>query len=371
MTRDDGRRIEAKAIPILEVAGRLGIARLVHQGAEHVGPCPVCGGRRDRLQINPARGLFICRGEDAAGDGLALVQHVLGCDFRAALDFLVGTAETAPDPAEIERRRARLAAEDRRRAETEAALRARAIRDARETWGAAVPGAGTAAETYLAARGVTFPAGWPPTLRFLPGHPAVKRIDGASVELHRGPCMVAAIQGPDGRVRAVHQTWIDPARPGRKAAILLPDGSPAPAKMVRGSKKGGAIRLTAWGTSGTLIMGEGIETTGSALAAGVRPAAAFWAGIDLGNMAGRQVRVPGRRHSGVPDLEDGDAFLPPEGTRHLVFIQDGDSDPTATRAKLLAGIRRAMAQRPGLKGWIVPAADGRDLNDMRMEQIEA
>jgi hypothetical protein len=35
-----------------------------------------------------------------------------------------------------------------------------------------------------------------------------------------------------------------------------------------------------------------------------------------------------------------------------------------TRAKLEAGLRRAMAHRPGLVGQIVKAGDGVDLNDV-------
>ena len=370
MIRDDGRKAEAKSVPILEVAHRLGIEGLRPSGVERVGACPVCGsgGKRhtDRFAINPARGVFVCRKCSAGGDGIALVEFVLGCDFKGALDYIAGKALPDMDPAELARRKAKAEVEEKRRRDYEAKARARAIRDAREIWHAAAPGEGTAAEEYLAARGVRFPT-WPPTLRFLADHPVTKLIDRRLVELHRGGCMIAAIQDAKGKVTAVHQTWLDPVRLGKKAQITLPDGSPAPSKMVRGSKKGGAIRLTPLGTSGVLIMGEGIETTASAIAAGIKPAAAFWAGVDLGNMAGRQVRP---RNSGNPDLDDLAAWMPPEGITQLVFIQDGDSDPKSTHAKLLSGIRRASAHRPGLRGWIVKAAEGRDLNDMRMEQIK-
>lgn len=373
MRVDDGRKDKAKAIPILEVAQRLRIGGLRRAGVERVGPCPVCGGS-DRFSINPARGVWHCRGNnggcDLGGDALALAQHVLGCDFQGVLDFLVDKADVAPDPAELARRKAAAeAAEDERR-EYEERARARAIRDAREIWHAAAPGAGTLAEQYLAARGIVFPRSWPPSLRFLPDHPAMKSDGGRFVELHRGPCMVAGVQDAAGKVTAVHQTWLDPDRLGKKARISMPDGSAAPSKMVRGSKKGGAIRLSPLGTSGVMIMGEGIETTATAISAGVMPAATFWAGIDLGNMAGRQVKLEGKRHSGLPDMEDERAWVPPSGIARLYFIQDGDSDPRATRAKLLSGIRRAARLRPGLQGFIVPAAAGKDLNDMRVEQIE-
>ncbi|WP_245999238.1 hypothetical protein [Paracoccus methylarcula] len=52
--------------------------------------------------------------------------------------------------------------------------------------------------------------------------------------------------------------------------------------------------------------------------------------------------------------------------RRLVFVQDGDSDRRLTRAKLEAGLRRAMLLRPGLSGAIAYPGDGRDLNDILM-----
>ena len=103
MIRDDGRKAAAKAIPILEVAQRLGIGGLRRAGGEHVGPCPVCQGK-DRFSINPARGVWNCRICNRGGDGLGLAEHVLACDFQRVLDFLVGQADVAPDPAEVARR---------------------------------------------------------------------------------------------------------------------------------------------------------------------------------------------------------------------------------------------------------------------------
>lgn len=363
MSAAEERLALAKAIPILEVAHRLGISGLRPAGLERVGPCPVCGdgGKRtaDRFGINPAKGLFLCRQCGGKGDGVALVQHVQGCDFKAALDFLVGGVAAPIDQAEIARRRKAAEEADRRRQEYEAQARARAIRDAREIWQAAEPGKGTAAEAYLAGRGIRFPE-WPPTLRYLPAHRYGRPKDSD----YAGPCMIAAVQNQAGKVAAVHQTWIDPANPGRKAALVDRQGEALPAKLVRGSKKGGAIRLSPLGSSGVLVMGEGIETTASALTINAIPTAAYWAGVDLGNMAGRQLRVPGAKHSGLPDMTDDRAWLPPAEVSRLVFIQDGDSDPEATRAKLLAGLRRAAAARPGLVAQIVAAAPGCDLNDM-------
>ena len=111
-------------------------------------------------------------------------------------------------------------------------------------------------------------------------------------------------------------------------------------------------------------MGEGIETTLSAMVAAPFPNAAYWAGVDLGNMSGRMQKVKGQKYSGVPDMSDSDAFVPPSWVKRLVFIMDGDSDPVMTRAKLECGLRRAMALLPGLKGQIVHSGDGVDMNDV-------
>ncbi|MBY6121829.1 hypothetical protein KUV64_22090 [Mameliella alba] len=358
MSPADPRRDEARLIPILEVAERLGVMNLRASGAERVGPCPQCGGT-DRFSINRQLSVFHCRICGSGGDQIDLVQHVLGCSYRDALGFLVGEAVEI-DPAARARARARAEAAERKRAEAAERMRGYAISEARAIWRRAQPAALTWAEAYLEARGITFPEGWPPSIRFLPDHPAVKKIGGELVELHRGPCMISAVQSPERLITAVHQTWIDPARPGKKAEIALPDGTPAPAKMVRGSKKGGAIRLTPWRESGFLVMGEGIETTASILSGGYLTAATFWAGVDLGNMGGRQVG----RNSGVPLMSDEKAFVPPPGTRALIFLQDGDSDPKATRAKLEAGLERARRMIPGLRAGIASAVPGQDFNDM-------
>lgn len=177
--------------------------------------------------------------------------------------------------------------------------------------------------------------------------------------------MIAAIQNANGKLAAVHQTWISRDPPFGKARIAW-EGESLPSKLVRGSKKSGAIRLRTPQGADTLVMGEGIETTLTALIAEPFDNAAYWAGVDLGNMSGRMQKLKGKRYSGQPDMNDADAFVPPEWVKRLVFIMDGDSEPKMTRAKLECGLRRAMAIRPGLKGQIVKAGEGVDLNDVLM-----
>lgn len=371
--RDDTRVAEAHALPIAEVVERLELSGLQRAGGELVGPCPVCGGT-DRFGVNLQRNVFVCRkacGAHAQGDQLALVQHVLGKSFPEALDWLVGPRqELSPE----ERRRIEQRTEANRRARSQAEARARAesIAAARKIWAASTSAEGSPVRDYLTHRAISaelLPV-MPRCLRFMGDCPyTIPDEDhrGRWRVIHRGPAMIAAVQSPDGTLTAVHRTWLDLDQPSGKAAITDPMGrrTDLPAKKVLGSKKGGAIRLSSPADATTLVMGEGIETTLSGrVSERHRAGSAFWAGVDLGNMAGRRRLGEGLKYAGLPDLDDAEAWLPPPQIRHLVFIQDGDSDPRLTRAKLESGLRRAMALRPGLTGSIVFPGEGLDLNDV-------
>jgi hypothetical protein len=84
----EGRKERAKAVRMEEVILRHGI-KLKRMGAELVGPCPKCGGE-DRFAINTVKQVFNCRGCGAAGDVIALVQHLDGSGFEEAMTTLTG-----------------------------------------------------------------------------------------------------------------------------------------------------------------------------------------------------------------------------------------------------------------------------------------
>lgn len=369
---DDPRLAEAKAMPIAKVMARLEIDGLKRAGREMVGPCPRCGGR-DRFGINLQKNLFQCRQCGAKGDQVHLVEFVRGMTFRAALDWLCGPVEGISDAERAERRK-RAEENAARQARENEAFRRRAIAEARRIWEEGRPPEDTPVRDYLTRRGIErrlFPD-FPAAIRFHPARPYMVGEGDGWRELHRGPCMLAAIQAPDNRFCGVHQTWIDLAQP--KGKLKLPDpkrpGELLPAKKVHGSKKGGAIRLRPRPFDGArMVMAEGVETTLSALVAD--PTAAIWCGVDLGNMAGQRMLGRGRKYAGIPDLTDLEAFVPPGWVRDLVFVQDGDSEPRLTRAKLLSGCRRAMARHPGLRARIAPVPEGMDLNDVLMEAMKA
>ncbi len=367
MIADDLRLREARAMDIFKVADDLRIDRLSkeHRG-EKTGPCPVCGGT-DRFSLNSPKGLFNCR-TCGGGDVIRLVEIVRRVDFRAALDWLCGPAREISEE-ERQRRADQAAKDDAERAKQAEAFRQAAIRGARNIWRQSLEPFGTPVLHYLVRRGIPelMIDPMPRCLRFHPDLPYTLGEGERRREIYRGPAMLAAIQKPNRRAEAVHRTWLDLSQPKGKAVIIDPEtGEICESKKVLGSKKGGAIRLTGDFYSTTLVMGEGIETTLSAMVGWTQEPAMFWAGVDLGNMAGRRETGKGLKYAGIPDMSDAEAFVPPDYVRRLVFVRDGDSDPRETEAKLLAGLRRAMRLVPGLRGQITPAEPGMDLNDVLM-----
>lgn len=364
---EDPRLPEARAKPIWDIAQALEVQGLHRAGREWVGPCPDCGGD-DRFSINPDKGVYLCRRCDAKGDVIQLVRWLRKMTLAQALDWLCGPLDTGLSEAERQDRRRKAEANREKAAHEAEKYRAEAIADARKVWRAARPAEDSPVRVYLDRRGITRDV-LPEMPRCLRFHPALKymlRADKGWREVWRGPAMVAAIQRADGQGSAVHRTWLDLDRPKGKAEIVDPvTGEVVAAKKTLGSKKGGVIRLlTPPGPWSVLVMGEGIETTLSALAAGLHAGAAFWAGVDLGNLSGKRQTGKGLKFAGLPDMEDGEAFVPPPNVRHLVLVEDGDSEPRSTRAQLQAGARRAMALIPGLTAEIVPCPPGLDLNDV-------
>lgn len=369
--REDTRLGEAQAIPIEDVAERLGIlAGLTRVGREWTGPCPSCGGK-DRFALNTQKNVFLCR-HCEKGDGIALVRLVLGCDFPSALQYLCDERTAEIDPQVAARRKAQRDADQAKRDQEADHYRQREINAAHKLWEQGEKAQGTPVRAYLTRRGIR-PDLWPvlpPCLRFHPDMPYFVSNGGPRdfKIVHRGPAMMAAIQGPDDHFCGLHITWIDPSRLKGKA-LITHNGDTLLAKKMRGSKKGGAIRLRTGFQSKVLVMAEGIENTALALCSGTYDGAQFWAGCDLGNMSGRRESGQGLKFAGRPDMSDRDAFVPPAWVEHLIFIKDGDSDPRLTDAKLRAGLRRAMILRPGLRASMINCPSGSDLGDLAMEGV--
>ena len=363
------------------------------RGHDRAGPCPCCGGT-DRFSINVPKNVFNCRKCGISGEGvISLVMATEHVEFVRACEIVTG--RSAADPVDEQKM-----AELRRRAEREArardadaaAYRERARKDAHHhIWKRGIPvdlAGSQIVHDYLERRAIDLGELGP--IGVLRAHPELSWTEEwvnpdtgnkGWRTLHTGPAMLAAVQMADGRFGAVHMTWIDLGRDKGKL-ILPPDetGKPRPSKKVRGIKKGGAIRLFTPPGARRIVMGEGIETTLTPLVHAREPDTAYWAGVDLGNMAGKALRVDGTMIHDQPDLDDVDCFLPPDWCEELVYLGEGDDASVHSREKCLRGLRRALWMRneackgqpglPPLKGtYVPPPGAGEDLNDVAIAEL--
>ncbi|WP_424363587.1 DUF7146 domain-containing protein [Methylocystis parvus] len=367
-------------------------------------PCPACGGR-DRFAVNIRKNVWNCRVSGEKGDAIALARHMDGTDFVAACEEVTGrpppgrdSSETAEARAEREARLVRLEeeriAEEARQMRVQADYREAERRRAWGFWARALPIGGTPAEAYLEKRRIRpHPTS---RLRYAPEMELWN--ESKSCVARRGPALLAAIEGVDGRFTGVHVTWIDLGTEKGKAETIDPEtGTPLPAKKVRGSIKGGSIRLVSapGNAPRRWFLGEGIETVlsvywalveaGSPLVEG----AEFRTGVDLDNLCGKaagRVKHPTktftdargrvravRVRDDAPVAPEGDwkvIYIPPS-VEELILLGDGDSDPFTTRLGLLRGAKRFSREYPALTVKLAMSREGVDFSDMRMEAAAA
>ena len=312
-----------------------------------------------------------------------MTSSTISNNSRASTSPRLSTALAATPPALKPRTIHPREARERKRDERAEAASGRA--KAHQTWQRASRTPGTLVDDYfrwrglepLTTRSIRFSAD---ELYFLAG-------ETGAINVWRGPCMIAAIVGPDRRFMGVHRTWLNPrlAAGGLpdgasgKAVIIGPDGDALPAKKMRGLKRGGAIRLNdpRYDCDRVLLVGEGIETTATALQACQRHGAAGccyvgWAAGDLGNISGG-ARGPSTPHPDKPGRwipsdepnPDAPGLMPPEWADLVVLLGDGDSDPLVTGARLECARRRYEAA--GFRTVIAMAPEGTDFNDLAKE----
>ncbi len=76
---------DARAVSILDVAGRLGLGEPVRRGREWAVLCPFHDDTRPSLTLHEERGLWYCFPCAEGGDGLELWQRVRGVSFAEAV----------------------------------------------------------------------------------------------------------------------------------------------------------------------------------------------------------------------------------------------------------------------------------------------
>lgn len=361
------------------------------------GPCPNSdcpdGGGTDRFSINTRKNVFNCRKCGISGEGvISLVMATEHVEFARACEIITGRAVSDPlDEARAAENRRKADAAAQKKADDEAVFRERARIEASRIWreGERIDfWRRSIVGDYLALRALD-PAdvgdGKMVALRFHPDlswtEPYEDPVSGSKgwQTVHVGPAMLAAIQMPDGRFGGVHRTWVDLGAPKGKLQ-LPPDaaGKERVAKKVLGSMKGGAIRLYTPEGARRIVMGEGIESTLTPACHAIEPDTAYWAGIAIGNMGGKALRIDGRIVPRHPDMDDLGMFLPPDWCEELVYLGEGD-DPQS-EDKCVRGLRRARrlreaarATRPELKPlsiiFVPPGEPGKDMNDIAMSEL--
>ena len=183
---------------------------------------------------------------------------------------------------------------------------------------------GSHAERYLRARGLSrcrFAA-----LRF---HPELRYREGSLVR--RFPALVAAVTAGSGdenagTITGVQRTWLDPRSPA-KADVAAP-------RKALGRVYGLAVRFGAPSDDAALVVGEGIETVLSLVAAVPEIAAA--AALSAGSLG---------------------AFAPPPGVTRLVIARDNDEDGALAAERLARRCARA-----GVAATVIVPVGG-DFND--------
>lgn len=378
----------AREADIAAVAG----VKLFRAGRRLRGPCPLCGASKGKrsdgaFSADPATGLYKCFACDAGGDVVDLERAIRGGTAREAAERLAGALYVSAAVARPAGRADPTRPAAPRRAEGDSRLTS-AERLALELWREAEPTiVGTLAAVYLQTRGLSAQiigqvrGG----LRF---HPAAKwGWDGDRQSWIRAPAMIGRVRGPDGKTGGVHCTYLS-ADGTRKARL-------DPAKRMWGPQRdaqgrAGGVWLSDPGAEGPLVVGEGIESTLSAMQLLGRPCRGV-ATLSLGALQGSLLADRWGRVN--PDLPTPDperpAFTWP-GERRVLIAVDRDMKPirvkvrkfaggtgervldSETRARLCAGLAAAAWRTAGANDVRVLApAPGRDFSDELQARVGA
>jgi hypothetical protein len=188
----------------------------------------------------------------------------------------------------------------------------------------AEPIAGTAAERYLAGRGLAVPLG--ADLLF--------HADLAHFETRTGyPAMIGLVRNAAGEVVALHRSYLQQnGEAVGKADVAKP-------RMMLGKAAGGAVRLAPIGPDGFLGLAEGIETGLAVMAA--CPGLPVWAALST---------------TGIEQVQ-----LPPEA-RHVLIL--ADHDPSGAGLRAAETLLRRVKSDGRRAAIVLPPAPGSDFNDL-------
>lgn len=270
--------------PLAEVVSRYVNGRR-HVGGQSFWPCPFHEEKTPSFTLTPDGGAFICFGCGAKGDLFDFLKHVEGLDLKEAVAFLGGDALSSTPI----RKPTRPRHNDDPAQRTKAAL---------AIWHEACPAQGSPVEKYLRSRGITIPI--PPTIRHHPSlfhNPSGLRFDA----------LVAAVQGPDRRVVAIHRTFL------RENQVDAHQANVSSPKMALGPIAGGAVRLAP--ADDKVILVEGIE---DGLALSQMTGVPSWAVLGVAGFTNIKLPDTIKRVLVAPDGDEGGQKARDSAVKHLV-----------------------------------------------------
>lgn len=267
--------------------------------------CPICGKKNFRFDDKDGRGTWICT--CGAGDGWKLLQEVLGCDFKGALEQ-VGPIIGSVIPSKV----------CQEKPAGPALLRRLFVESTLAT-------ADCLVGKYLSGRGLKT---IPPRLRLHPGC-----WESETKASH--PTMLAVVTLPDGTASTMHRTYL--THDGEKLK-----GVESPKKMLPGVKKstGGAIRLFE-PAHGVVGVAEGIET---AIACYEFHGIPTWATVSAAMMS---------------------SFEPPAGINKVYIFGDNDSRKSYAGQAAAYGLAKRLIEAKKMSAKVViPDGPGDWLDDL-------
>lgn len=296
-------------LPLESVVGRL--VRLKRSGNSWRGACPLCRGEGDRFSVRQSERSFNCFGCGAHGDVFAFVMATEGCDFPEAVARCAAEAGVDMERKPGERRVVTQPAPAPPPPRDDTAR----IEKARRKWDASRPILpDTPQALYLRGRGL-----WPLPLA---AQRVLRAVELEHMDTGRAvhDVMIARVDDADGRLTAVHCTYLAKRRDGLFGKLSGVDR----AKLVFGAlPPGAAIRLME--PQARMGVAEGIET---ALAAAELHRVPAWAAISAGGI---------------------EKFAPPPICAELLVFADRDKPRVAGRVWQPEGrgmaAARALAQR--------------------------
>lgn len=378
---------EAKRIPCAQIAEAEGV-KLRRSSGRLIGACPLCGGdvKSTRFNITLSTNLWICRACGEGGSSVDLELQLRGGEPLDAARRLTGSDAFTPMPPKAQR--------PAQKPRTTAPMAA-------ELWRGTTANLNECgvAQRYLESRGIA-PMNVLSALERLRYHPdafaAGTRINGRWRWRRSAPAILAPIidTAQGGRIIGVHATYLKPDGSG-KAELTAPDGEPIPARKMWGKHQGGVCALThlrggagdAPTAPAPLFVGEGIETTLSALA--------YWAArgktvraaavLSLDNLQGHWLKDEEGCATQWPPLADlkrppwiladpGAVIIIVDRDMSAILVKRRDETGAAKRMRLGPEQRAQLCANLAVQHWrnagareveiALPLKVGADLNDM-------